>query len=525
MRKYGKFERMPDGTRAKPPKVKNVLLQTYFTSLLCMVLCVSMFFGTSYAWFTSEVNNQANEIYIGTLKVGLYKGDTNLNGSDTKLFDGAIRWEPGYTALETIKVVNEGDLAFKYMMSFTDGSVSVEDPNNEVQPLATVASNFEVWVFDHLDGEYVKPASYEEMTGTKGWTMVGTLDQLLNGTHVLEGSMVTVRKGDLNPEATAAADGTVATEGNVFDGVATEDTYTIALHMKKSANDPKLMGQKIGLNVKLVAYQQTKEADAFGSYDRLVMTPADLKEAMEKGGNVTLLADIKLTESVEVPKDVVVNLDLNGHTISQEKAQTTAYAMIMNKGTLTVTDSIGTGKISYADTTTYSADNGYASNTIRNEGTLNIYGGTIENTSSDNVMSYGYPHAIDCYQGSFTNIYGGTVKSVNYDAIRMFCNSTTLATTVNISGGNIINRVSFQNPSSDQAGYGVLNITGGKFVVIGGVNANVRLLNFSTNISNMKAAISGGEFDKGVKTQNQNNVAISTSNWLKVTNVTVNEVQ
>ena len=49
MRKYGKFERMQDGTRAKPPKVKNVLLQTYFTSLLCMVLCVSMFFGTSYA--------------------------------------------------------------------------------------------------------------------------------------------------------------------------------------------------------------------------------------------------------------------------------------------------------------------------------------------------------------------------------------------------------------------------------------------------------------------------------------------
>ena len=100
----------------------------------------------------------------------------------------------------------------------------------------------------------------------------------------------------------------------------------------------------------------------------------------------------------------------------------------------------------------------------------------------------------------------------------MFCNSTTAATTVNISGGEIINRVTFQNPSSNQAGYGSLNITGGTFTTTDNVNANVRLLNFSNNVTNMKAIISGGTFDKGVKTQNYNGSWTPNWDW-----VTINE--
>ena len=108
MKKYGKYEKRPEAAPVKQPKVKNMLLQTYFTSLLCLVLCVTMFMGTSYAWFTSEVNNTGNEIYIGTLDVGLFAGDNgekDLSKAENKLFDSDIRWEPGYTALETIKVL------------------------------------------------------------------------------------------------------------------------------------------------------------------------------------------------------------------------------------------------------------------------------------------------------------------------------------------------------------------------------------------------------------------------------------
>ena len=76
---------MPEGNREKQHPVKNVLLQTCFTSLLSLVLCVTMFLGTTYAWFTSEISNNANEIYIGTLDVGLFKHD-GLDG------EGKIKW-------------------------------------------------------------------------------------------------------------------------------------------------------------------------------------------------------------------------------------------------------------------------------------------------------------------------------------------------------------------------------------------------------------------------------------------------
>ena len=101
MKKFGKYEKRPEPkvvvmsaektSGTKQPKVKNMLLQTYFTSLLCLILCVTMFFGTSYAWFTSEVNNSVNEIYVGTLKVGPLKetdaGVQDLATGDNKLFD------------------------------------------------------------------------------------------------------------------------------------------------------------------------------------------------------------------------------------------------------------------------------------------------------------------------------------------------------------------------------------------------------------------------------------------------------
>lgn len=368
MRKYGKFERMPDGTRAKPPKVKNVLLQTYFTSLLCMVLCVSMFFGTSYAWFTSEVNNVGNEIYIGTLKVGLYKGDTNLNGSDTKLFDKNIRWEPGYTALETIKVVNEGDLAFKYNLNFivneepaVNNVLNTDATAVNVDAVKTLAANFEVWVFDHNNTTgTATPAAYEQITEANGWTPIGTLADVLNGKAVLENKiMETVRDNNAD----------TPTNPGTTDGIATTDTYTIALHMKESATGEGLMGKKIVLNVKLVAYQMSKETGAFAGYDQLVMTPADLKEAMEKGGNVTLLSNIKLNESVTVPAGVAVNLNLNGHSITNT-AEGVEFGL-KNNGNLIVT---GDGIVSGAYAGLYST------------GTLIVNGGTFESAKGFGLM-------------------------------------------------------------------------------------------------------------------------------------------
>ena len=475
MKKYGKYETRPEGLPAKQPKVKSTLMQTYLTSLLSLVLCVSMFFGTSYAWFTSEVNNEGNEIYIGILDVGLFKQNTSeqetalidLSEEGEKLFDNNIRWEPGYTALETIKVVNEGDLAFKYVLNFTDGSLA----EGSALSIENVAENFDVWVYDHRanagkDGVKLNPDSYAALTAeNSGWVSAGSLDELLDGKSVLDGVMVTVR----NKNTETPNEGTT-------DGVATEDTYTIALHMKEDA-DSAVMGQKISLNVKLVAYQKGSEADDLGNkdYDQLVATERDLREAFENGGHITLLEDIVLTEGVSVPADKTVVLDLNGHTISQEMECTESYSMINNNGTLTIT---GNGNLRFVDTGAGDSGTDWASYTIRNTGMLVVENGTIEHLGQ---QSGNMNNAIFHYSGS-TIINDGTISAPYSRSVRVWHGDMT------INGGDYDGQVWVQAMSDCS-----LTVTGGSFkpATYGNDGSSVYVTN---DTHNPTVSVSGGNF-------------------------------
>lgn len=463
----------------KRKSTKHALLM----SALSLLLCLSMLVGSTFAWFTDSVTSSGNIIKSGTLDVTMEWKDATATGAQQSYKDaseGAIfnydKWEPGYVEAKNIKIGNAGTLALKYQLSII--------ATGEVSKLADVIDVY------YAEGEY----TLTDRNLTTQLTHIGTLTQVL-------AAISSTASGDL-----------LATE---------TDTVTIALKMQESANND-YQGLSIGSEfaVQLLATQLTYEKDSFDDqYDKMatIDTEAELREALAADyDRIQLGANIELTDSVVIPAGKTVTIDLAGYTVSQEKEQNSAYAMIDNKGTLTIMDSVGNGKISYADVTAYTNDPGWASNTIRNEGVLIVNSGMIENVTSDEVMSYGYPHAIDAYQGSVTTINGGIVKSANYDCIRMFCNSESLATTVNINGGTIINRVSFQDPAANRAGYGVLNISGGKFITTDGVSANVRLLNFSNVSSNMKATVTGGTFDKGFKTQDIVNAGVKTSDWLTI---------
>ena len=60
----------------------------------------------------------------------------------------------------------------------------------------------------------------------------------------------------------------------------------------------------------------------------------------------------EITEPITIPSGVTVELDLNGFTLSHEKACTKSYQMIENNGTLKIQDSSenADGKISFTDT-------------------------------------------------------------------------------------------------------------------------------------------------------------------------------
>lgn len=259
MKELGKYEK----------RAKGVLLQTYFSSLLCMVLCVAMFLGTTFAWFTSGVTNTANEIYVGMLDVGLFKMkdgtavSLDSNDSNEKLFDGSICWEPGYTAIEILQVKNEGDLSFRYDLTFKDGTIngqSVEGNAEAKAQLTAVAQNFAVYVHPgaYAEGEAV-PTSFADIENSSHWTPVRMGKDPATLADILEKG-IPVLSGNMEEEAEV-------------------DTYMIALHMLKAAGEgateeqsialsKELMGQRISLNVKLTAYQRTHEKDAFDAgYD------------------------------------------------------------------------------------------------------------------------------------------------------------------------------------------------------------------------------------------------------------------
>ena len=92
-------------------------------SVVAMVLCLAMLVGATFAWFTDTASTGVNKIQAGNLDVKLmYSTDmqTWKEATDqTKLFDDNALWEPGYTQVVYLKIVNAGNLALKYEAGFS----------------------------------------------------------------------------------------------------------------------------------------------------------------------------------------------------------------------------------------------------------------------------------------------------------------------------------------------------------------------------------------------------------------------
>ena len=198
---------------------------------------------------------------------------------------------------------------------------------------------------------------------------------------------------------------------------------------------------------------------------------ATLQDAVDAadGKTVVVLTDINLTEGVIVEAGKVVTLDLNGNTVTGTPAEAAAYAVINNRGDLTIQ-----GEGSIICNYTHAGSTGYAVNAITNCGTLTIEGATIANTS---IADYQIGYAID--NNSTTGnavvvVKSGAVISATgsnyYDGIRQFCNSLTNENDVTIEGGEV-STLWMQNPSdgaekNTKDVKGSFSITGGKVGVV-----------------------------------------------------------
>ncbi len=92
-------------------------------SALSLLVCISMFVGSTFAWFTDSVSSVNNIIKSGNLDLKVsYKPVGSSDewkevGSDTVLFGEKALYEPGYTEAVWFKVENIGSLAFRYNMA------------------------------------------------------------------------------------------------------------------------------------------------------------------------------------------------------------------------------------------------------------------------------------------------------------------------------------------------------------------------------------------------------------------------
>ena len=206
-----------------------------------------------------------------------------------------------------------------------------------------------------------------------------------------------------------------------------------------------------------------------------------LAEAIAAGGEVKLLADITLTESITVTG--TVKLDLAGFDITMTLASVngTTFA-IKNNGTLTITNStVEVGEICL----TYTGErNSNASiSTIGNYGTLNIEGGKINCVAGKQAIAY----AIDSFANSNVaiNISGGEVYGgASGYCIRMFLNSTTNNNVLNVTGGKV-GYVWAQNTNA-YANKATINVTGGtvSYVYVGAANGGMNdVSNIELNIN------------------------------------------
>ncbi len=99
--------------------------QALIFSVLALIVCCSMFVGTTFAWFTDTVTSGSNQIQAGNLKVDIVdEAGTSLVGSglafQNKNGETDILWEPGATfRTQAFKIKNAGSLALKYRLALT----------------------------------------------------------------------------------------------------------------------------------------------------------------------------------------------------------------------------------------------------------------------------------------------------------------------------------------------------------------------------------------------------------------------
>ena len=306
--------------------MKKATKSALFMSILSLILCVSMFLGTTFAWFTHSASNTANRIEAGSLDVKLLM-DKLGDGNYADISDGSgdifsetgngINWEPGKTEIVYLAVKNAASLDLKYniVLNITDNGIA-----------------------DSLEYAILDGAKAADLAGVTDWA---TLKQYAGAQvgEVASGTVVAAPNGQLLDTET--------------------DYFALAVHMKEKAGNV-FQNKSVTIDVAVQATQLASETDSFGNqydadavYAAEVSTPEELQKALNIGGRIILTSDINAATAATrnmrftIPEGRSVILDLNGHTLtSKDGGGSNTMAIYISRGAnFTLNDSEGGGKI------------------------------------------------------------------------------------------------------------------------------------------------------------------------------------
>lgn len=264
--------------------------QSFVLSLLALLVCVSMFVGSTFAWFTDSVSSVNNIIKSGNLDITLeysFDGDNwNPVLPETKIFPEEDLWEPGFTRAVALRVKNVGTLAAKYdlaanIVSETEGT-NVYDKTFKLS--------------DYLEVYAVGPQAAGAIGDILTDLVLNNRDKALgNGTSMEKKAFNTVLMSDNNL--------TKDEEHVLCLAITMPTTVDNKANHKTGTTAP-----KITLGITANATQVPYEEDSFGNdYDEdafvadfFVDTPEALGDALadaKEGEVVAMMGDISKSET------------------------------------------------------------------------------------------------------------------------------------------------------------------------------------------------------------------------------------
>lgn len=383
-------------------------------SALSMLMCLSLFVGSTFAWFTDSVVSGENKIVAGNLDIELEYYDENdewttVDGA-TNLFDETL-WEPGHTDVVYLRLKNVGSLALKYKLSL---SVASETPG------------INVYGDEFLLSDYIRMGVVKDVQPS-----FASRDEAR--------AAVTNNNGIIGEGYAAAGEMTKDAD----------DLYmAVVVYMPESVdNKANYRGEKvptIDFGINLVATQLTHEKDSFdNSYDKDAKYPnpvknaAELADALANGKDAVLSGDI-----VDAPVNtrapygnyygVALNggvLDGNGNRLDFNEGELhnntrDNYGIMVSAGTIKNVDITGvfrgivimypTDDIYIDNVTIGGEDVCYAINTAEGDGThsLIVTNSTIAgwNSYGDAIKDLSFTDCTFAQGEYYTNVYGRLVK-------------------------------------------------------------------------------------------------------------------